>query len=67
MPYSGTWRCVDLVSTDVSEEYIAPIFRVENSASEEPSVSRWIQTAVCSYWFLARGFLYPEDGGDIFP
>jgi hypothetical protein len=22
--------------------------------------------ATCSHWFLVRGFLYPEDGGDIF-
>jgi hypothetical protein len=30
------WRCVDLASTDVSEEHIASIFRVEKSASGEP-------------------------------
>jgi hypothetical protein len=29
------WRCVDLASTDVSEEHIASIFRVEKSASGE--------------------------------
>jgi hypothetical protein len=22
--------------------------------------------ATCSSWFLARGFLYPEDGGDTY-
>jgi hypothetical protein len=33
------WRCVDLVWTDVSEERIASIFRVEKSASEEPARS----------------------------
>jgi hypothetical protein len=33
MPSSGLWSCVDLVWTDVSEEVIASIFRVE---SEEP-------------------------------
>jgi hypothetical protein len=49
---SGTWRCVDLELTDVSEERIASIFRVEKSASEEPpSAGR------C-------GFFYPEDGGE---
>jgi hypothetical protein len=32
---SGMWRRVDLLSTDVSEERIASIFRVEKSASEE--------------------------------
>jgi hypothetical protein len=31
------WRCVDLASTDVSEELIASIFRVEKSASGEPA------------------------------
>jgi hypothetical protein len=30
------WRRVVLVWTDVSEEYIASIFRVEKSVSEEP-------------------------------
>jgi hypothetical protein len=36
MPSSGMWRHVDLVWTDVSEERIASIFKVEKSASEEP-------------------------------
>jgi hypothetical protein len=31
------WRLVDLVWTDVSEEGVASIFRVEKSASEEPA------------------------------
>jgi hypothetical protein len=35
MSSSGMWRCVGLVLTDVSEEHIASIFRVEKSASEE--------------------------------
>jgi hypothetical protein len=50
------WRRVDLVWTDVSEEHIAYIFRVEKSASEEPAWSCRQQTAS-----------YPEDGGDTFP
>jgi hypothetical protein len=29
MPYSGLWLRVDLMSTDISEERIASIFRVE--------------------------------------
>jgi hypothetical protein len=37
------WRRVDLVWTDVSEERIAYIFKVEKSASEEPA---W---TVCSH------------------
>jgi hypothetical protein len=31
------WRCIDLASTDVSEESISSIFRVEKSASGEPA------------------------------
>jgi hypothetical protein len=44
------WRRVDLLWTDVSEE--------------ERVTSRLLAT--CSRWFLARGFFYPEDGGDTF-
>jgi hypothetical protein len=52
------WHHVDLVWTDVSEERIASIFRVEKSASEA--------AATCSHWYLARVFFYPEGGGDTF-
>jgi hypothetical protein len=45
------WRRVDLVGTDVSEEFIVSIHRVEKSASEEPA------------WAAAD---YPEDGEDTF-
>jgi hypothetical protein len=36
-----------------------------------PSSGMWrrvhiVSAATCSRWFLARGFLYPEDGGDTF-
>jgi hypothetical protein len=65
MPYPGMWRSVNLVRTDVSEERLISIFRVEKYASER-SVRRnsvWEQT---SNTFLARVFLYPEDGGDVF-
>jgi hypothetical protein len=31
------WRLVDLVGTDVLEERIASIFRVEKSTSEDPA------------------------------
>jgi hypothetical protein len=38
MPFSGMWRLVDPVKlSDVSEERIASIFRVEKSASKEPA------------------------------
>jgi hypothetical protein len=36
MSSSGMLRCVGLVLTDVSEERIASIFRVDKSASEKP-------------------------------
>jgi hypothetical protein len=38
---SGMWRHVDIVLTDVSEECIVSIFKVEEiSASEEPARAR---------------------------
>jgi hypothetical protein len=37
MSSSGIWRRIDLVWTDVSEERIASILRVEKSASLEPA------------------------------
>jgi hypothetical protein len=37
MPSSGMWCRIDLVWTDVSEERMTYIFRVEKSASEEPT------------------------------
>jgi hypothetical protein len=48
------WRHVDLVWTNVSEEHIASILRVAQSA------------ATCSRWFLGRGFFHPEDGDHTF-
>jgi hypothetical protein len=46
--------------TDVSEEYIASIFRAKIRESGT-SVSRWLQTAVPGW-----GFFCPEDGGGTF-
>jgi hypothetical protein len=63
------WRRVNLVWSDVSEECIASIFRVEKFVSEEPACEsgRILQfAATCSRWFLAYEFFYPEDGGDTF-
>jgi hypothetical protein len=41
MPSSGVWRRVDVVDwTDVSEDRIASIFRVEKSASEVAARSK---------------------------
>jgi hypothetical protein len=46
MPSSGVWRLVDVVYwTDVSEDRIAFIFRVEKSASEEPAWAGSCSTA----------------------
>jgi hypothetical protein len=50
------WGCVDLALTDVSEENIASIFRIEKSESGEPACR----------WLPALGFFYPENGGDTF-
>jgi hypothetical protein len=50
------WRCVELGFTDVSEECIVSIFRVELSASGA--------AASCSHVFTARGSIHPEDRGD---
>jgi hypothetical protein len=46
-------RYVDRPRTDVSEELIVSIVRVQKSAA-----------ATCSLGFLARGFFCPEDGSD---
>jgi hypothetical protein len=43
MLYSWMWRRVALVRTEVSEECIASIFRIEISASEEPEWARGLQ------------------------
>jgi hypothetical protein len=68
------WRRVDIVWTNVSDDRIASTFWVEKSASKEPAWAGGKQTqswlgllATCSSWFLARGFFYPEDGGNTFP
>jgi hypothetical protein len=46
MPSSGMWRHIDLVWTDVSEERIAFIFRVDKSICEEPT---WAGGSDCSH------------------
>jgi hypothetical protein len=69
MPSSGMWRRVDLVLTDVSEERITSISRIEKSASEEPAWEggcRQQDATTCSRWFFIRAFFYPENGGDMF-
>jgi hypothetical protein len=50
---SGIWRrVVRLVSTDVSEEHIASIFRIEEISSANQRASRWLAES--------------EDGSDMF-
>jgi hypothetical protein len=56
MPSSETWRLVDLVWSDVSEERISCIFRVEKPASEEPA---W--AGGCSHTRSTRRHIL-EDG-----
>jgi hypothetical protein len=48
---SGMWRCIDPGLTDVSEERIASIFRVEKFASGEPA-----SAGGCSRWILESQF-----------
>jgi hypothetical protein len=60
MPSSGVWRRVYVVDwTDVSEDRIASIFRVEKSASEEPAwagscssggIRHRLHTGVNAFW-----------------
>jgi hypothetical protein len=60
MSSSGVWRRVDVDWTDVSEDRIASIFRVEKSASEEPA---WAVTQKTT--FFIEGFVsvrsYTQD------
>jgi hypothetical protein len=47
MPSSGVWRRIDVVDwTDVSEDRIASIFRVEISANEEPAWAGGCRTVI---------------------
>jgi hypothetical protein len=50
MSSSGMWRCVDPGLTDVSEERIASIFRVEKSPSQRQRAYRML---VVSDWGLS--------------
>jgi hypothetical protein len=52
------------VSTDVLEEHIASIFRVEEYAEQETSVKAGGEQS--SAGFLLGLFFDPEDGGDMF-
>jgi hypothetical protein len=58
MSSSGMWRCVGLVLSDVSEEDIASIFRVEKSASKEP-----VRAGGCSLQYHTKSTQphIPED------
>jgi hypothetical protein len=54
------------VSTDVSEEHIASIFRDEEYADQETSVKAGGQQG-CSHSGSFLGLFFdPEDGGDMF-
>jgi hypothetical protein len=61
------WRRVGILLTDVSEERIAPIFRVEEINNDDPA---WAGS--CSLELPVHAgsslvnFFYPEDGGDTF-
>jgi hypothetical protein len=64
------WRRVRLVKTDVSEERVASIFKVEEIYANEEKLQ-----AVANREFVSNRltfllplvyFFYPEDGGDTF-
>jgi hypothetical protein len=55
-----------LKSTNLSEEYIASIFRIEKEAEKETSVKTALLATCFHAGFLLDLFFYPEDGGDMF-
>jgi hypothetical protein len=64
MPSSGMWRPVDLVNwTDVSEEHVASIFRVEKSASEEPA---WVGGKLFTLVLFNNCYMFRSTSGTIF-
>jgi hypothetical protein len=52
------WRHVDLVGTEVSEEHIASIFRVEKSASEEPTWAGGSAACIFDVLFSLKNYNY---------
>jgi hypothetical protein len=52
------WRHVGIVQTDVSEEHIASIFRVEEKRKNQGGRNQreHVAATACSQWFLARWF-----------
>jgi hypothetical protein len=52
--------------TDVSEEHVTSIFRVENQPCKKTRCSRWLGRMAAALWFLARLIFNPEAGGDTF-
>jgi hypothetical protein len=41
-------------------------FKLGKNLKKIKRILRQQTAATCSRWFLARGFFYPEDGGDTF-
>jgi hypothetical protein len=58
------WCCADLVWTDISEEHIATIFRVEKSASEEPA---WAGGRRLSHQSKTPSYIRTEGGRESGP
>jgi hypothetical protein len=65
--FGGTYR-LHLQGRKIREQGTS--VKMEAISSSETSVhtrsTRRQSAATCSRWFLASGFFYPEDGGDMF-
>jgi hypothetical protein len=55
------WRRADLVWTDVSEERIASIFRIEKSASEESAWAGGCSHLPFPYSYLGEGSMLETE------
>jgi hypothetical protein len=60
-PCPGVYRCVVRMRTDVSEERVTSIFRVEKSAEQETSVQEVIRSSETSVHILTTRRYIPEN------
>jgi hypothetical protein len=59
----GMYSLVALVTTDVSEERFASIFKVTRIIEFVAAYYGWYLLLTCSYFVV---YFYPKDGGDTF-